>query len=162
MAQVALAQTAQNLPADSTGIAPAASVVGEIDEESGEAVAFANVALLNAADSSLVTGTVSDSVGLFTLGHPPQGDYLVKISFLGYQTLFTHSFQAGGNAPTPYLGVLILKPDAGLLQPVTVTGEKPLIEHKLDRTVLNVENNILSQGDTASAVLEKAPGVMVN
>ncbi len=162
MAQVALAQTAQNLPADSTGIAPAASVVGEIDEESGEAVAFANVALLNAADSSLVTGTVSDSAGLFTLGNLPQGDYLVKISFLGYQTLFTQSFHAGGNAPTHNLGVLILKPDAGLLESVTVTGEKPLIEQKLDRTVLNVENSILSQGNTALEVLEKAPGVMVD
>lgn len=157
-------------------VGSAASVTGKVTAESGDPIAFVNIALLNATDSALVSGSVSDSTGIFLLENIAPGEYLIKASFLGYQTTYSARFHAGetspragetsahaeGTAPVHHAGTLIMKQDAGLLQSVTVTGQKPLIEQKIDRTVLNVENSILAQGNTALEVLEKAPGVMID
>ena len=41
-------------------------------------------------------------------------------------------------------------------------AKKPMFEQKIDRTVINVKNNITSAGGTALEVLEKSPGVSIN
>jgi iron complex outermembrane receptor protein len=48
------------------------------------------------------------------------------------------------------------------LKAVTITATKPLIERKIDRTVMNVENSVLAAGNTAMEILERAPGVTVD
>jgi outer membrane receptor protein involved in Fe transport len=57
---------------------------------------------------------------------------------------------------------IIMKPDGKLLEGVTITAQKKLIERKADRTVFNVESSITSTGSDAFDVLQKAPGVQVN
>ena len=42
---------------------------------------------------------------------------------------------------------------------VTVAAKKPLIEQKIDRTIVNVEASITNVGTSALEVLEKSPGV---
>ena len=48
------------------------------------------------------------------------------------------------------------------LQGVTVTGDKPIIENKIDKTVYNAANDITSQGGLAIDVLKKVPQVTVD
>lgn len=48
------------------------------------------------------------------------------------------------------------------LEAVTVRGKKPLVEQKIDRTVMNVEALISNNGTTALDVLEQAPGITVD
>lgn len=48
------------------------------------------------------------------------------------------------------------------MEGVTVTAQKPFIEQKLDRTVVNVEASPSNAGATALEVLEKSPGVSVD
>lgn len=48
------------------------------------------------------------------------------------------------------------------LRAVTVTGKRPLIEQKIDRTVVNVEALVTNNGTSALEVLENAPGVTVD
>lgn len=48
------------------------------------------------------------------------------------------------------------------LKDVTVTGRKPLVETRLDRTIVNVDAMISNAGTSALDVLEKAPGVLVD
>lgn len=57
---------------------------------------------------------------------------------------------------------IILQQQTGALGEVTVQSKKPFIERKADRTIVNVENSIISTGATALEVLEKSPGVLVN
>jgi outer membrane receptor protein involved in Fe transport len=45
---------------------------------------------------------------------------------------------------------------------VTVVGKRPLIENKIDKTVVNVDASPTNAGLTALEVLEKSPGVMVD
>lgn len=143
------------------GALNAGIVTGKVIEPGGKPVEFANISLLKAADSSLVKGSVSDSTGTFLLEQVPAGTYQIKAGFIGYKTVFSTTFDIK-DGQTVNMGSLEMTPDAAQLATVTVTGQKPLIEQKLDRTVLNVENSILAQGNTALEVLEKAPGVMVD
>lgn len=55
-----------------------------------------------------------------------------------------------------------VQPVVKQLKDVTVTGRKPLIETRLDRTIVNVDALISNAGTSALDVLEKSPGVLVD
>jgi len=57
---------------------------------------------------------------------------------------------------------LIMTTGSHQLKGISVVAQKPLIERRVDKTVLNVENSILAAGNTAMEILEKAPGVTVD
>jgi intracellular sulfur oxidation DsrE/DsrF family protein len=48
------------------------------------------------------------------------------------------------------------------LNEVVVTAKKPFIEQQIDKTIVNVENSVVSAGNTAIEILEKSPGVTVD
>ena len=45
---------------------------------------------------------------------------------------------------------------------VVVTAKKPLIEQRIDRTIVNVEASVTNVGSNALEVLEKSPGISVD
>src|SRR5690606_23597086 len=57
--------------------------------------------------------------------------------------------------------LLVLHPEDQQLEEVQVTFKQPLIQRKIDRVTLNVEQSILASGGTAWEALSKAPGVQV-
>ncbi|MEM1358821.1 MAG: carboxypeptidase-like regulatory domain-containing protein, partial [Bacteroidota bacterium] len=61
-----------------------AQISGRIMAEDGEPVAFANVLLLRAADTSFVAGSNSAEDGTFHLPSPGNGDYFLQASRLGF------------------------------------------------------------------------------
>ena len=58
------------------------------------------------------------------------------------------------------LGVRGQKKDS--LAPVTVTGRKPLVDRRLDRTVINVDGRLGVSGETVLETLRGLPGVQVS
>src|SRR5205085_3734263 len=60
------------------------------------------------------------------------------------------------------LGILNLLQKDVQLSEVKIAVRKPLLEQKIDRLVINVENSITSAGSTALEVLERSPGVIVD
>jgi len=103
-------------------------VVREIHDDDSIAVAVpnANIRLLNAGDSSLVKGMLSDSNGRFLFADIKQGDYLLAVSFLGYATSFTQipatKFRRNDKID---IGVIILKETEIQLDEVIVEGQIP-------------------------------------
>jgi len=49
-----------------------------------------------------------------------------------------------------------------VLKEVTITAKKPPIEHKIDRTIVNVDAMVTAAGSNALEVLSKSPGVSVD
>ncbi|PQA54910.1 outer membrane beta-barrel protein [Siphonobacter curvatus] len=135
---------------------------GRVTDPAGIAIEFATLALYSAADSTLVKGTVSDSLGQFGFTRMPLGAYYVEARFVGYQPQRSARFTLSEKQPQLLLPTLKLQPGEQDLQTLTVTAKKPLVEQRIDRTVMNIENSILSEGNTALEVLEKAPGVTVD
>src|SRR5690606_40447958 len=64
--------------------------------------------------------------------------------------------------PSPDLSPLSLHDALPILDAVVVVKQKPLIEQKIDRMVVNVGASLTSGGSNALEVLEKAPGVVVD
>jgi hypothetical protein len=74
----------------------------------------------------------------------------------------TRIFEVQPGKSETTLGTLYLAYADKKLGTVTVMAKKPMFEQKIDRTVINVKNNITSAGGTALEVLEKSPGVSIN
>lgn len=62
-------------------------VKGKIMDSENTVMPMVNVAFLNRADSTLITGAVSDSCGVYSTSLAG-GNYIIRYSYLGYQTLY--------------------------------------------------------------------------
>ena len=122
----------------------------------------ASVSLLKAKDSSLIKVAVTDKAGNFSFENLKEGSYLVLATSIGHSKIYSNSFLIAADKLSVNVGVLQLVPVEKALQEVSVTAKKPLIERKLDRTIVNVDASITSTGSTALEVLEKAPGISVD
>ena len=122
----------------------------------------ASISLLRAKDSSLVKAAVTDKDGNFSFENIKDGSYLVLGTSVGHIKVYSNAFTISTANSSANVGVLQLVPSEKAMKEVSVTAKKPLIERKLDRTIVNVDASITSTGSTALEVLEKAPGVSVD
>lgn len=137
------------------------NVSGKVVDANGTPIEYVSVGLLY-EDGKMVKGALSDSTGKFTFSAIPDGKYLVKVSGVSYHPFTTQTFIISIENRILDLGLLKLKEDSKLLNAVVISAQKKLIEQTIDKTVINVENSILSEGNTALELLEKAPGVRVS
>ncbi len=63
------------------------AVKGKIMDPEDVVMPMVNVAFLNQADSTLVSGAVSDSCGIYSTSLA-EGNYIIRYSYLGYKTLY--------------------------------------------------------------------------
>lgn len=138
-----------------------AIVSGQVEDSRHAPVAFANVILLNAKDSSIVKGALSNESGSYTFENVTAGIYIVLVSQLGNK-FYTSVFTVTDNETTRALDKISLPPSTVDLNEVQVTAIRPFIEHRMDETVVNVENSIANAGGTALDVLKSSPGVTVD
>ncbi|WP_197464032.1 TonB-dependent receptor domain-containing protein [Rufibacter sp. DG15C] len=132
------------------------------DSTTKKAVEFATISLVSAATGKPVDGTVTDDRGRFTLNRVAFGTYTLQVSFIGYNTYTRSAFTVSEKDAEVELGNIVLKPVQNKLREVTVVGEKPLVEDKVDRMVYNAEQDITNIGGTASDVLKKVPSLTVD
>ena len=135
---------------------------GKVADESHQAVPFATVTLLKAKDSSLVKGDISDQEGNYDFTEIPNGKYLVSASVIGMIKTYSQPFTLDDSKKILNISDLILKQNTNLLKGVSITASKPFIQREIDKTVVNVENSIVSAGSNAWEILEKSPGVTVD
>ena len=125
---------------------------GTLIDEQGQPVAFANIAVLNPADSTLLSGGVSNEAGQFVVPYE-QHKILVRISFIGYKTVYRLCTQED-------MGTIRLQRDSYVVKGVTVKGHVPQYQMGSEGLVTNVENTPLSQLGTAGDVLKHVPGII--
>lgn len=135
-------------------------VSGKVTDEKAEAVPYALVKLLNFPDTATLKTVQTDFEGNFAFDQVKPGSYLLSVNMVGYKNAKTAKFSVDeADVKLPAIKVEALTKQ---LKEVMVEGRKPFVEHKIDKTVLNVENSIVATGGTALEVLEKAPGVTVD
>ncbi|RYU89407.1 TonB-dependent receptor [Mucilaginibacter terrigena] len=141
---------------------PTASVSGLLHNEQEKPLDYATVTLLRAKDSSVVKGTLTNDAGNYLIDRVTAGKYIIKATNVGYQPTFSAAFEVSAAQPAVNAPLIKMRQSSRTLQGVTVTSSKPLIERKLDRTVMNVENSVLAAGNSALEILERAPGVTID
>ncbi len=117
-------------------------------------IAYAVVELLKSSDSSLLAHSYTDTAGTYQILANFNAGLLLRVSGLGYQPYIT-KIEAGDESvvmPTIYLKVAINQ-----LKEIAVSANKPLIQRKSDRFVVNVANSSLSVNNTVWDVLKQVP-----
>lgn len=137
-------------------------VGGIVKDVAGKPLEFVSLMLLKATDSTLVKGVVSNATGAYEFENVTEGNYRVAATQLGYQKIHSESFTVDASHTRITVPTLTMQEQRKVLSEVTVTAKKPFIEQQIDRTIVNVENSIVSSGSTALEVLEKAPGVTID
>ncbi len=134
------------------------SVEGRVLDPARNPVAFANVILLNSEDStSVYKGAVSSENGEFLLSNIEENDYLLKISFVGFQDLL-RKIEVSKDRK---MSDLFLKEDTATLNEVSINYRNPSVKREVDRLVFSVENTTLSTGNSWD-ILKKTPGVILS
>lgn len=134
-------------------------ISGSVRGADNEAVTTATVALLYAADSTLAKTEITGDNGGFQFSGIADGAYLLKVNALGYQPYSSKVVVSGADIT---LGNLRLDGKSNKLKELTIKGQKPLIEIRADKLVVNVENSIINTGSSALEILAKSPGVNVD
>lgn len=135
---------------------------GKITDENQKQISFANVALLKEDGKTLITGLVSDSLGIFSVKTPDAGKYVIRINTLGFVQHTTDVFEVGSASFSKDFGVIQLKEEKKKLNDVTVTALRPTITMRPDKMIVSVEGTAMAAGNTAYAVLAKTPGVFID
>lgn len=137
-------------------------ITGTVSDENQKALDGATVSLLRAKDGGLVKVAVSSKTGAYEFEKIATGEYVIAVTMTGYVKKSTEKFSLTAQSPSITLNPLQLTLAPKALGEVTVTGRKPLIENKIDRTVVNVDAAPTNAGATALEVLEKSPGISVD
>jgi iron complex outermembrane receptor protein len=137
-----------------------AQVSGVVKDDKAAAISGATISLLRAKDSGMVKLAISKENGVYSFAGIKDGKYLVKASFVSYKPALSAPFEvSGGTAAIPDIS---LSKVANSLKNVTVTSQKPMVEMKADKMIVNVEGTINSVGSDALELLRKSPGVLVD
>jgi ferric enterobactin receptor len=123
---------------------------------------YATISIINKQSGKTITGTVADVKGAFSISDIPFGTYQVNIEFIGYEKTTIDNVVVSSEKRSISLGIISLASSTHTLESVTVVGDKPVIENKIDKIVYNVSNDITSQGGAAIDVLKKVPQVTVD
>nr|WP_321221347.1 outer membrane beta-barrel family protein [uncultured Psychroserpens sp.] len=132
------------------------SVSGKVFDSNNTIIEFANIIVYNEDESEVLKGTSTDVDGFFNLTNLESNTYILKISFIGYQT-YEQKIVLTGHLD---LKTIILEDDIESLDQITITAKKPTLIREADRLIFNIENTALVEGNMLQ-VLKSTPGVLV-
>ncbi|MFW5792952.1 MAG: TonB-dependent receptor domain-containing protein [Bacteroidota bacterium] len=130
-----------------------------IDADDSGLIPYATVALFKEAESSLVTGTITNDSGVFLLEQVPSGNYFLEVNFMGYTKTIIEDITIDNKTKSLDLGPVFLKKAYELLNEVEITAEKSAMEYRVDKKVLNIDKNLQSAGGTVIEALENNPSI---
>ena len=141
---------------------PQGVITGQVyDADLSVPIEYANIILYRQRDSSQVNGTVTNVNGRFRLDRVPPGRYYIEVSFIGYNSLRIPDFSVAPSEQKD-LGRTRLRQAIVAVQGAEATAERPTLEYKIDKKILDVSKVTTAISGTAVDVLENAPSVKVD
>lgn len=138
-------------------------ISGHIDDaQTQKPVELVEIALLNKADNKALSGAYSDEKGNFVIEHVSYGSYRLRIRFIGYKTHYIENVVLDASHSKLNYPHISLQPDSVSLKTVTVTGEKSVFQNTIDKKIFNVDKSVVSEGGSATDVLQTVPSVSVD
>lgn len=139
----------------------AQQVSGSVQDDQGKPLPGVSVALKNNKDSSVVKLSISTKPGQYEFSDLSPGHYFVSLSHVGYSEQNSANFELTTSGPVQLPVIKLVRVTKQLRQTV-VTAQKPLVEVRMDRIILNVEGNINEVGSDALELLRKSPGITMD
>lgn len=128
----------------------AQNITGKVTDSENQPIEFANVALYSLPDSTLVTGTVTNKQGEFSITPNGTKNAFLKISFIGYETEIVSATSEQ---------TIVLKDDSKMLREVVVQGHRKAFQMQNGNMVANISGTILAKEVNVMEMLRKIPGM---
>ncbi len=138
-----------------------AQIFGQLQDENQEPLAGANIVLLQAQDSALMHFALSNADGKYRIDRVKTGQYLLRISYLGYGELEL-PLDIKEDTKDIDMGTIPLQPESALLSQVEVKAERlPVVINgdtiSYDAAFFNVQPDA-----DVETLLKKLPGIEVD
>lgn len=135
------------------------TITGQIiDQETKETLPFVSVSVNDEATNEIVTGTITDDNGRFEIKDLATGKYIVKITYLGFETV-ERKIASGGLNPIFDLGKIELKSSAEALDEVTIQAKRATVNSALDKKSFSLTDNVAQSGGSVLDAMKTMPGV---
>lgn len=128
------------------------------DKVSNETLPFVNIVLKKSADSSFVTGAISNDNGLFTISDAKPGDYMMEVTYTGYRKYSSPVF-IGSNSEFIDLGTILLEEDVRQLNEIVVTAQQDAVAGTMDKKTYSIDDNVSQSGGSVLQAMNNLPGV---
>jgi len=130
-----------------------------IDRKTALPIEYVGIILSGKTDSTKKVGVVTNKAGEFSFNAVANGDYKIRISALGYNSI-TKNINLNGKAVD--IGTLKLEEDAIALKDVAVSGRYATATVKKDTIEFNADAYKTRPNAAVEDLLKKLPGVTVD
>ena len=137
------------------------SVSGVVVDEFKQPLPKLGVKILNATDSSFVKGTTSSDKGRFRVSALPMGNYIVSLSYLGYNT-YNKNISLTPDNKQLLLGTIEMIPSDIMLSEAVVMGKTPDIISKEDTLEYNAASFKTQPNAVVEDMIKKMPGIEID
>jgi len=131
-----------------------------VDSITNKSLGYATVIAFKQPENEMVKGMVTGSNGNFSLSSLPIGNYSIKTTFIGYNSKSIKDISLTTDILTFNAKNISISPL--VLNVVEVIGDKPIVTYEIDKKVINVEDQINTDGQSAIEILENFPSITVN
>ncbi|HLW06779.1 MAG TPA: TonB-dependent receptor, partial [Marinilabiliaceae bacterium] len=129
-------------------------------DQSKELLPYVNITVTD-SEGEFLTGTITNEKGIFTIEGLSTGDYLVKVSYIGF-TERVLPLHVGRLNKFFDLGIIALSESTMDLEEITVTATRLEVSSQMDKKIFAIEDNISQQGGSVLQVMQNLPGVTID
>ena len=130
-----------------------------LDSQNKAPIEYATIVIKKGTE--VLDGTISKKDGSFEISINPKSNYIIEISFLGYETQSIDSFEIKkGNMIA--LGEILLQPTQTQLEEVVLNSNISSIQSKIDRQVYAASEFSIAKGGNASDLIRNIPSISIN
>ncbi len=134
-----------------------------VDAQTNETIPFASAMLIDKKTKNTIKLVQTDVDGLFAITNIPKGTFTFKASYVGYQTMVRDSVSISDAVKEINLGSIKMKTaKSNVLNEVTVTAPKTTMQLGIDKKVFSVDQSLVSEGGSASDLLQNVPSVQTD
>ncbi|MCZ8022405.1 MAG: outer membrane beta-barrel family protein [Cyclobacteriaceae bacterium] len=137
------------------------NISGKLLDENKAGLPSATVMLLQPSDSSLLAFTTTNTEGKFEFKNQPNKNYLFRVTYVGYQTLYKAVGPSDGSASIE-LGEIALQVKSTQLNEVVVKAERAPVIIKKDTIEFDAPSFKTQENANVEDLLKKLPGVEVD
>ena len=134
-------------------------IKGVITDSLKKPIPFVNIQLLEKSNQKPVAFTTTDNNGFFLLSVKEKGNYDLKITYIGYQTLRVPLNLSGENSKEYHF---VLHEKAEEIKEVLIEGDIPDVIIKKDTILYNVSEYITGTEENLGDLIKKLPGLDID
>lgn len=138
-----------------------AEIVATVMDSTGTTLPGANAVLLRSSDSLLTSFGTTDNNGVFRMQNVAAGDYLLRVTFLGYERP-DQSIKVSADDQYFGLGDLKMYPAGFFINGVEVTADRIPIRMKGDTMLYDADAFAVGDNAVVEDLIRRLPGMSVD